>query len=161
MKSGDCCQGGYRPKRARWFLEWPTSRTRRKNREEKGKGRDAGKKWKRAGWRKKGRGREKESGREEKGETIVGRGGGRFALKFKYHSRGRALTLRSVEHSGPIWIHYNVFASSPGPVMPSIRIMPPHFNTAGEGQRENDASKLFGNEDIRTINNWLACLAWS
>lgn len=25
VKSGDCCQRGYRPKRARWCLEWPTS----------------------------------------------------------------------------------------------------------------------------------------
>ena len=48
------------------------------------------------------KGRESETEREEKRETIVGRGGRRFALKFKYHSRGRALTLRSVEHSGPI-----------------------------------------------------------
>lgn len=36
VKSSDCCQGGYRPKRARWFHEWPTSGTRRKNRAEKG-----------------------------------------------------------------------------------------------------------------------------
>jgi len=50
--------------------------------------------------KRKKRKRKRETGRE--GETIVGCGGGRFALKFKYHSRGRALTLRSVEHSGPI-----------------------------------------------------------
>jgi len=155
-------QGGYRPKRARWFLEWPTSRTKRKNREEKGKRREVGKKWKRVGWRKERKRKWDRKGKgRERGNDSRPRGGGRFALKFKYHSRGRALTLRSVEHSGPIWIHYNVFASSPGPVIPSIRIMPPHFNTAREGQRENDASKLFGNEDIRTTNNWLACLAWS
>lgn len=130
--------------------------------ESRGKGKKegrVGKKWKRAGWRKKGRKSERKKKRKkeegEEGKTIVGCGGGRFALKFKYHSRGRALTLRSVEHSGPIWIHYNVFASSPGPVMPSIRIMPPHFNTTGEGQRKNDASKLFGNEDIRITNNRL------
>lgn len=157
MKSSDCCQGGYQPKRARWFHEWPTSGTRRKNRAEKEEREGALKRNEREQDR--DRMREKESGREKEGETIVGCGGGRFTLKFKYHSRGRALTLRSVEHSGPIWIHYNVFASSPGPVIPSIRIMPPHFNTTG--QRNNDASKLFRNEDIRISNNWLACLAYN
>jgi len=75
--------------------EWV--RERRIERRVKGgrKGR-AGKRQKRKEW---GR-RNRENGRRDEGGA--GTAGGGFALKFKYHSQGRALTLRSVEHSGPI-----------------------------------------------------------
>lgn len=50
--------------------------------------------------RDKQREREKESEKARRDDN--GGGDGEFALKFKYHSRGRAFTLRSVERSGPI-----------------------------------------------------------
>lgn len=139
VKSGDCCQGGFPSEKgsmvSRVADEWNARDRRRmgeRNKRKRNKNRTIDMEIERK--------REREES-VQRGEMITVAETGGFALKFKYHSRGRAFTLRSVQRSGPIWIHYNVFASSPGPVMPSIRIMPPHFNMTWERRRRRKVGK--------------------